>query len=281
MVTTVVQDLRYAFRQLRRTPAFTATAVLTLALGIGANAAIFTLVNAVLLRNLPVADPKTLLRIGDKDDCCVNGGFVDDGDISLFPTEIWQALQKNAPEFEDLAAMQAGFEFRPVIARRGSEPSARSVSAEFVSGNYFRTFGLHAAAGRLFTGPDDVTGAPPVGILSYEAWQRDYAGDPSVIGSTFWVNTKPVTIAGIGPRGFYGDRLSSQPPDLYLPIESMPVLTNANYVHDPDTQWLLSHRPHPPRRRPRRPAAETQRYRPELRSRNQNLVLGPGQNHSA
>lgn len=109
---------------------------------------------------------------------------------------------------------------------------------EFVSGNYFRTFGLSPHAGRLLVDTDDVAGAPVVGVMSYEAWQRDYAGDPSVVGSTFWINTKPVTIAGIGPARFFGDRLSSTPPDFFLPIESMSVLANAPYVHDPDARWL-------------------------------------------
>src|SRR5690242_3281485 len=116
MLTALMQDIRYAFRQLLKTPGFTSTAILTLALGIGANAAIFTLVNAVLLRKLPVADPKTLIRIGDENDCCVNSGAREDGKYSLFATETWQLLKKNTSEFEELAAMQAGFGFRPVTA---------------------------------------------------------------------------------------------------------------------------------------------------------------------
>src|SRR4029077_372374 len=75
-------------------------------------------------------------------------------------------------------------------------------------------------------------------VMSYQAWQRDYSGDPSVIGSTFWVNTRPVTVVGIAPEGFFGDRLMSTPPDFYLPIESMPALANASYVHDPRASWL-------------------------------------------
>ncbi|HEX4582840.1 MAG TPA: ABC transporter permease, partial [Acidobacteriaceae bacterium] len=236
---TLTQDVRYAVRQLRKTPGFTITAVLTLALGIGANAAIFTLVNAMLLRNLPVADPKTLVRVGDTNDCCVNSGTNDNGDYSLFSTDAWQLMKKNAPEFEELAAMEAGFSYRPLTVRRdGDAAAARSVMGEFVSGNYFRTFGLRAEAGRLLTNKDDVIGAPMTAVMSYRTWQRDYNGDPAVVGSTFWVNTKAVTITGIAPEGYYGDRLSSTPPDFYLPIESMPPLANAPYVHDADMQWL-------------------------------------------
>jgi macrolide transport system ATP-binding/permease protein len=239
MITTTMQDVRYALRQLRKTPGFTLVAVLTLALGIGANAAIFTLVNAVLMRNLPVADPKTLVRIGDNNDCCVNSGFHDSGDYTLFPTQTYLSLRENVPEFEELAAMQAGFGYRPVIVRRdGVREGARSANGEFVSGNYFRTFGLQPQAGRLFSDSDDVAGAPMTAVMSYAAWQRDYLGSAAVVGSTFWVNTKPVTVVGIAPRGFYGDRLSSNPPDVYLPIETMPVLAEALYVNDPNVQWL-------------------------------------------
>jgi hypothetical protein len=140
-------DVRYALRQLRKTPGFTITAVLTLALGIGANASIFTLVHAVLLKQLPVADPQTLVRLGNEDDCCVGIGTSKTGAYSLFSTNTYEQLKKNAPEFVDLAAMQAGFAFRPVTVRReGATESARSVMGEFVSGNYFRTFGLQPEA---------------------------------------------------------------------------------------------------------------------------------------
>jgi macrolide transport system ATP-binding/permease protein len=235
----LIQDLTYAFRQLRKTPGFTITVILTLALGIGANAAIFTLVNAVLLRNLPVSDPKTLVRIGDTDDCCVNSGYSESGDYSLFSTESYFLFKKELTEFEELAAVEAGFEYRPLTVRReGPQAIAKSVIGEFVSGNYFHTFGLQPAAGRFFTDADDTKGAAFTAVMSYDTWAHDYGSDPGVVGSTFRINTQPVTIIGVAPKGYFGDRLTSNPPHFYLPLESMAVIFSVSYVHDPETQWV-------------------------------------------
>src|SRR5215471_116888 len=140
-----MQDLRLALRQLLKSPSFTLTVVLMIALGIGANTAIFTLVHTILLKSLPVTDPNSLYRIGDKDDCCVNGGYEnDDGDFDLFSYDLYLQLRDNAPEFEQLAAMQAGGDIQNV--RRGSEP-AKPLRSEYVSGNYFDTFGIGTIAG--------------------------------------------------------------------------------------------------------------------------------------
>src|ERR1700759_279874 len=199
-MTVLLQDLLYASRQLRKTPGFTVTVLLTLTLGIGANSAIFTLVNAIFLHNLPVVDPNTLVRIGDKDDCCVNGGWNDDGDYSLFATDTYYMFKKSLPEFEELAAMESGYAWRPITVRRaGTQTVAKSAIGTFVSGNYFRVFGLSPAAGRLFSDADDQKGSPMTAVMSYDAWQQDYAGDPSVVGGTFYINTKPATIIGIAP----------------------------------------------------------------------------------
>ena len=236
----LMQDLRFAVRQLRRTPGFTITVLLTLALGIGANAAIFTLVNTVLLRDLPVADPKMLVHVGNNGhDCCVGfNGTRKNGEYSNFSTDTYEQLKKNVPEFEELAAMQAGWGYRQIVARRDGAPAARSVMGEFVSGNYFRTFGLSPAAGRLLMDSDDVKGAAATAVMSYVTWQHQFNGDPSVVGGTFWVNTKPVTVVGVAPRGFFGDRMAASPPEFYLPIETMPDLANATYVHEAQTDWL-------------------------------------------
>ena len=220
------QDLGYALRQLRKTPGYTITALLTLALGIGANSAIFTLVNAILLHNLPVVDPNALVRIGDKDDCCVNRGWNDAGDYSLFSTDTYDMFKKSLPEFEELAAMESGYAWRPLTVRRaGTQTVAKSVMGTFVSGNYFRLFGLSPAAGRLLSDADDQKGAPLTAVISYDGWEQKTIGDPSVIGSAFYINAKPATIIGVGPKGFYGDSIDTDPPQYFLPMNSMdPVI---------------------------------------------------------
>ena len=184
------------------------------------------------------SDPKTLIRIGDKDDCCVNGGWNDDGDYSLFATDTYYMFKKSLPEFEELAAMESGYAWRPITVRRaGPQTVAKSVMGTFVSGNYFRVFGLSPAAGRLFVDADDQKGAPITAVMSYDAWQQDYAGDPSVVGSAFYINTKPATIIGVAPKGFYGDRIDTNPPKYFLPMNSMDEVIGAPYFTDPDTQW--------------------------------------------
>src|SRR5580704_1279816 len=156
-------NVRYALRQFRLAPIFTATAILTLALGIGGTTAIFTLINAVMLRSLPVSDPATLYRIGDSDDCCVQGGTQDRWGMFSFP--LFQLLKSQAPEFEQLAAFQAGLR-RLSVRRQGVEQVARPLRSEYVTGNYFSTLGVGSFGGRVFTPEDDTPGAPPVAVIS-------------------------------------------------------------------------------------------------------------------
>ena len=236
-MNSITQDITFALRQLRRSPGFTIAAVLTLALGIGANTAIFSLIHAVLLRNLPVADPKTLIRIGDKGDCCVMGGAPKDDDYSLFSYELYKHLESNAPEFEQMAAMQSGGTAL-TAQRSGSGATARSSLGEYVSGNYFETFGLMPYAGRLMLPSDDQAGASMVAVISYRAWQRDYGLDPSLIGSTISLNTHPTTIIGVTPPNFYGDRLTDNPVDFYLPFSSEPIMAQVSLLHDKSSNWV-------------------------------------------
>ena len=234
------QDLRYALRQLRKSPGFTITAVITLALGIGANTAIFTLVQGILLRSLPVADPSQLYRIGDNDDCCVEGGFPggagDTGDFSIFSFDLYQYLKASAPQFEQLAAVQAGQWTWSV--RRGNA-LAKPLHGEFVSGNYFSTLGLGAYAGRVFSANDDTPTAAPSTVLSYKAWQGQYASDPSIIGSTIFIQARPFTVIGVAPPGFFGDRETDNPPDFWLPLQTEPYVQGPMAIlHHADSHWL-------------------------------------------
>ncbi len=234
-----VQDMTFALRQLRKAPGFTITAIVTLALGIGANAAIFTLVHAVLMQNLPVRDPGMLVRVGDTDDCCVNGGTPENDDYSLFAYDLYRHLQDNTPEFEQLAAMQAGFDYGSLTVHRESgDALSKPTSGELVSGNYFQTLGLKPQAGRLLTPADDAENATPVAVMSYQLWQREYALDPSVVGSTFVVNTHPVTVIGITPPSFYGDRMKSDPANFYLPMSMEPMLTSSSILHKHSSNWV-------------------------------------------
>jgi predicted permease len=236
-MATLLQDLRYALRQLRKSPGFTITAVLTLALGIGANTAIFTLVNAVMLKSLPVANPSQLYRIGDNDNCCVWGGLQNDG-WGLFSYSLYRYIIANTPQFEQIAAFSAN-SYVFSVRRSGSSEIAETFPGEFVSGNYFTTFGLQPFAGRLLTPQDDTPGAPPAIVMSYRTWQQHYGLDPSVVGSTVMVNGKPFTVVGITPPGFYGDRLQSDPPDFFVTLAYEPLLTEPSSLLHVDTQhWL-------------------------------------------
>jgi len=159
-----MHDIKLALRQFRKAPGFALTVMLTISLGIGANVAIFTLVHAILLKSLPVADPKALYRVGDRDDCCVNTGFMnDDGDFDMFSYDMYRQFGTAAPEFEQLAAFQAGQNMMSVRAGSGTGKAERT---EYVSGNYFPTFGLGAYLGRTLVPSDDVPGATPVVVLT-------------------------------------------------------------------------------------------------------------------
>jgi predicted permease len=216
-------NVLYALRQFRRSPVFTAAAVLTLALGIGGTTAIFTLVNAVMLRSLPVSDPGRLYRIGEGDDCCVEGG--PQGSWGFYSFPLYERLKANTPEFEEVAAFQAGDWLLGV--RRQGEVAPRPVRSEYVTGDYFSMLGVRAFGGRVLSPEDDRAGAPPAAVLSYRIWQANYGGDPSVVGSTFIVEGHPFAVVGVAPPGFFGETLRSDPPDLWLPLQQEPMMNGA------------------------------------------------------
>ena len=226
---TVRQDIAYAFRQMRQSPVFTLTAMLTLALGIGATTAIFSLIHTVMLKSLPVVDPSRLYRIGEGDDCCVEGSPQDNWGMFSYP--FYQLMLKNTPEFEELAAFQAGG-WQMSTRRSDADRVARPLRNEFVSGNYFHTFGLSAFTGRTIQPSDDQASAAPVAMLSYRTWQQQYGSDPRIVGSSFILNGHPFTIIGITPPGFFGETLRSDPPDLWIPILQEPIFTGQlSFLH--------------------------------------------------
>lgn len=196
------------------------TAVVILALGIGATSAIFTLAHQVMLKSLPVTKPEELWRIGDSVRCCNWGGYTqgDDGNFSLFSWEAYKNFRAQTPEFLDLAALQAGN--APLGVRRaGSRALADTRNGEYVSGNFFRTFGVRAWIGRLMTDADDVEGAPPVAVMSYRIWNEKYGADPSVVGAPYQINGHSFTVIGVAPPGFYGAKLAGWGmPDVWLPL---------------------------------------------------------------
>lgn len=233
----ILRDTHHAFTSLAKAPAFTSTAVLTLALGIGATTAIFTLVHAVLLKSLPVKDPSQLWRVGDNEQCCDQRGLPDANDWSLFSYEQYREFRDQTPGVESFAAFSA-IDPKMVVRRAGDGP-AEPYYVEWVSGNSFDTFGLRAYAGRLLRAADDLRSAAPVAVMSFQTWEEKYAKDSSVIGQSFLINGQPVTIVGIAPPDFYGERLTTIPPSFWLPLNLMPMLQPEEGLLDhPEYQWL-------------------------------------------
>ena len=234
-------ELQEAFRQLKKAPGFTTTAAITLALGIGATTAIFTLVDQVMLKSLPVTKPGELWRVGDKIRCCNWGGYTqdNDGDFALFSWEAFKNFQEHTPEFADLAALQAG-NTSLGIRRAGSQAPVDTRNGEYVSGNFFRTLGIQPWIGRLMTDDDDREGAPPVAVMSYHIWSDKYGSDPSVVGAGYEINGHLFTILGVAPPGFYGAKLSGGGmPDFWIPVTTEPLLAGGSpRLRRPNQNWL-------------------------------------------
>jgi predicted permease len=233
----VGDDLKYAFRRLRQQPGCTITAVLTLALGLGANTAIFTLLHAVIYRPLPVTRPAELYRIGDDNSCCVNSGL--QRKYSLFSTSLYKHFRDSLPEFSDLAAVQANTTVTGIRPADAAAPL--STPAAYVSSNYFRMLGVRAYLGRLLEPSDDEPGAPIVMTMSYRAWRDTFNGDPSLVGKTFFVGGVPVTLSGIAAPEFFGETVRANPAGIWLPLGQEPQIRRAGSLNGrPSTDWLYA-----------------------------------------
>jgi predicted permease len=212
------QDLRYSVRQLVKSPGFTIVAILSLALGIGANTAIFTLINALLLKSLPVHDPQQLVSFGRADGGGILGGF-NPGPVDVFSYDFYQRIEKNHKEFQGTAAF-ASFPTQ-VSVRLGSTSAGPATQAytHLVSGNFFSVLGAGAIMGRTIQpGDADALGRNPVAVISYRYWQQALSADPSVIGHSLTINGTLFTVIGVMPAPFYGVDLREESTDMWLPV---------------------------------------------------------------
>src|ERR1700732_2383202 len=228
-------DLRYAVRQLRKSPGFTAVAVITLALGIGANTAIFTVVNALLLKMLPVTEPQQLVVVGDPTFVNTRSGGTPRTDVFSYP--LYKELRDGNSVFSGLCA--AATDHRIEVDTAGGEVSDEKIVGRMVSGNYFIVLGLKPAAGRLFSDSDDASeNANPVAILSYGYWQRKFSLSPSIIGQDIRLNGYPFTVVGVAPAGFDGDVVGEQMA-LFVPLSMQPqIVRGRHWLKAGNNSWL-------------------------------------------
>ena len=230
-----LKDVRFAIRQLRRTPGFTAIVTMSLALGIGANTAIFTLIDAVLLKRLPVRDPASLLLLGDAHGSGSGVGL--QGSFALYSYDLYKHLQ-NTNVFDGLCAIQSSAETR-VSVRRPEWSETRATEAKLVSGNYFDVLGVRPAMGRTIRPRDDSPSAAPVAVVSFRYWRDVLNSDPSVIGSAIDLSGVSIAIIGVAPPEFYGETLGPDPPSFWLPTSADRQLNGERaLLDDPDTHWL-------------------------------------------
>jgi len=220
-IESAAWDVRYGMRQLFRSPGFTAVALFTLALGIGANTAVFTLVYGIVLKQLPIAHPEQLYRVGEGEFyCCEWGGL--QGSWGTFDYPFYKHLRDTDASFDQIAAFSGGTRtFNTRLPE--SAGGAQTIDGDYVSGNYFSALGMNAYRGRLISSFDDQENAPAVAVMGYRAWQNHYAADPSIVGSKLLINEMPVTIVGIAPPGFFGARLAQNPPEVWMPLSQEPA----------------------------------------------------------
>ncbi|HZU21402.1 MAG TPA: ABC transporter permease, partial [Terriglobales bacterium] len=232
-MNTLLRDLQYGIRMLRRAPSFAAVAVLTLGLGIGANTAIFTVINAVMLRALPVEHPEQLVTIGDPSRVSSWSNGTPRTDVFSFP--LYREIRDHNQVFSSVLG-SARIDNLQIAIDGGPEKA----TGRLVTGNYFETLGVKALIGRTFTGDEDRTpGSDPYLVISYGYWQRRFSGDPAVVGRNVRVKNFPFTIIGVAPPSFFGE-VVGQRPDLWAPMMMEPQLEpGRDYLETPNTSTLL------------------------------------------
>ncbi|HEX5833719.1 MAG TPA: ABC transporter permease [Pyrinomonadaceae bacterium] len=237
---SLLKDISYGFRGLIKRKGFAAIAVLTLALGIGANTAIFTLVNAVMLKSLPVRQPEQLVLFSDTTG---EGTSYEDspraGEWMRFSYASYVYFRDHNQSFQDIAATRNGVS-RLSVRRTGAEGAgATRASGHLVSGNYFSLLGVGAARGRVLTPEDDQANAQPAAVMSHRYWEQELNSDPSVVGQSFVINGTNFTVVGITPPEFFGERVR-RPPDFWLPLVFHPQIElRQSFLDDNQVYWLM------------------------------------------
>jgi putative ABC transport system permease protein len=229
------QDIRYAVRQFRRNPGFTLVAVLTLALGNGANTSVFTVLNGLLLKMLPVKDPQQLAVVGDPTRASSRSNGTPRIDVFSYP--LYKELRDHASVFEGLCAAATDHHIE-VNSGNAQFPDQKS-NGRMVSGNYFSVLGMQPAAGRLIGEADDTAeNANPVVVLSYDYWQRKFARSQSIINRDIRLNGFPFTVIGVSPRGFDGD-VVGEPMALFVPLSMQPqIVRGRHWRNNGNASWL-------------------------------------------
>lgn len=234
-MTGLIQDIRFGLRQLRKSPGFTVVAMLTLALGIGANTAIFTVVNALLLKMLPVRDPQQLVVVGDPQ--AANSTSNGTPRVDVFSYPLYKELRDRNSVFTGLCAAATNRQVEVATGQGG--PLDEKVNGRMVSGNYFSLLGMEPAAGRLLSDSDDTAeDANPVVVLGYDYWQRKFALSPSIIGNEIRLNGSPFTVIGVAHAGFEGDVVGEEMA-LFVPLSMQPeIVRGRHWRHSGTVSWL-------------------------------------------
>lgn len=237
----LIKDIRYGIRGLWKRPMFSVVAIITLALGIGANTAIFTLVNAVMLKSLPVSQPEELVLFSGTTG---EGTSIEDspraGEWKRFSYPSYQYFRSHNQSFQDLMAFRSG-ESRLSVRQTGSDASAPAQKAwgHLVSGNYFSVLGVAARRGRVLTAEDDTPGAQPVAVISNGYWERELNSDSAAVGKNLIINGTNFTVVGVMAPEFFGERVR-RAPDFWLPLSfHSQIELRKSYLDDNTAYWLM------------------------------------------
>ena len=236
----LVQDVRFAFRMMAKSKLATAILLVTLALGIGANTAVFTLINGLMLRSLPVEHPEQLYFFGNDQWYGNMSGRFPTGNVIIYSYRFFQQFrERNRSVFDGLTAMAS-----PSVTVRVTKPNsgerARRYTAGLVDGDFFHVLGVNAILGRVLIADDDQLDKPaPVVVVSYRYWSQNLAGDPRAIGSTLLIDDSAFTIVGVTPPEFFGVKLNMQPPDFWFALNQQSfVMEDSNWLKADNYYWL-------------------------------------------